>query len=90
MNETFLIDTHSHINMIEDLSIDEVLENASVNHVKKSLFRPLQQLTLTRFTICRRNMKMFTAISAFTPKMPKIGVTGLLTKSEFMHSRQKF
>ena len=35
MNETFLIDTHSHINMIEDLSIDEVLENASVNHVKK-------------------------------------------------------
>lgn len=35
MNETYLIDTHSHINMIENISIDEVIKNASENQVKK-------------------------------------------------------
>lgn len=32
---TYLIDTHSHINMIEERSIDEVLKNAHENNIKK-------------------------------------------------------
>ena len=35
MNKNYLIDTHSHINMIENLSIEEILENARKNNVKK-------------------------------------------------------
>ena len=35
MNETYLIDTHSHIYMIEKISVDEVLQNAISNGVKK-------------------------------------------------------
>lgn len=35
MNKNYLIDTHSHINMIENLSIEEILKNASENNVKK-------------------------------------------------------
>ncbi len=35
MNETYLIDTHSHINMIEGLSLDEVILNAYDAGVKK-------------------------------------------------------
>lgn len=35
MNETYLIDTHSHINMIESISIDEIIKNALDNNVKK-------------------------------------------------------
>ncbi|MBS6602953.1 MAG: hypothetical protein KH301_04250 [Brachyspira sp.] len=29
MNETFLIDTHSHVDMIEGLALEEVLKKAS-------------------------------------------------------------
>ena len=35
MNKNYLIDTHSHINMIENLSIEEILKNAAENNVKK-------------------------------------------------------
>ena len=35
MNEPYLIDTHSHINMIEGFSIDEILQNAAENKVEK-------------------------------------------------------
>ena len=35
MDNNYLIDTHSHINMIENISIDEVLKNAFENNVKK-------------------------------------------------------
>ncbi len=35
MNKNYLIDTHSHINMIENLSIDGILKNAAENNVKK-------------------------------------------------------
>lgn len=35
MNEIYLIDTHTHINMIEGLSEEKILEEASKNNVKK-------------------------------------------------------
>ncbi len=35
MSGNYLIDTHTHINMIENISIDEILENAGKNNVKK-------------------------------------------------------
>ena len=35
MSGNYLIDTHTHINMIEKLSLDEILENAGKNNVKK-------------------------------------------------------
>lgn len=35
MNETYLIDTHSHINMIEEISIDEILKNAEESNVRQ-------------------------------------------------------
>lgn len=35
MSNIRLIDTHSHIDMIEQISIDEVLDNASANDVEK-------------------------------------------------------
>lgn len=35
MNETYLIDIHSHVDMIEGKSIDEVIENASGSGVRK-------------------------------------------------------
>lgn len=35
MNETYLIDTHSHVDMIEELSADEVIKNAKENGVSK-------------------------------------------------------
>lgn len=35
MSEIYLIDTHSHINMIESISIDEIIKNAYDNNVKK-------------------------------------------------------
>lgn len=35
MNETFLIDTHSHVDMIEGLAVEEVIKNASDAGVKK-------------------------------------------------------
>lgn len=33
--KNYLIDTHSHINMIEEFSIDTILQNARANNVKK-------------------------------------------------------
>lgn len=35
MNEIYLIDTHSHVDMIEQISVDEVIQNAKDNGVKK-------------------------------------------------------
>lgn len=35
MNETYLIDTHSHINMVENISTDEAIKNALSAGVKK-------------------------------------------------------
>lgn len=35
MNETYLIDTHSHVDMIEEISVEEVIKNAVDNGVKK-------------------------------------------------------
>lgn len=35
MNEIYLIDTHSHINMVEKISLDEVIKNALSMGVKK-------------------------------------------------------
>lgn len=35
MNETYLIDTHSHVDMIAGLSTEDVLENAYANGVRK-------------------------------------------------------
>lgn len=35
MNETFLIDTHSHVDMIEELRVEDVLLNAKNNGVEK-------------------------------------------------------
>lgn len=35
MNETYLIDTHSHVDMIEDISVEEVIKNAADAGVKK-------------------------------------------------------
>jgi len=35
MMETYLIDTHSHINMIKETGIDEVIQNAEKNGVRK-------------------------------------------------------
>lgn len=35
MNETYLIDTHSHVDMIEEISVEEVIKNAIESGVKK-------------------------------------------------------
>ena len=35
MDTKYIIDTHSHIDMIEDISIKEILNNAEKNSVKK-------------------------------------------------------
>ncbi len=35
MDTNYLIDTHSHINMIENISIEEVIRNANENNVRK-------------------------------------------------------
>lgn len=35
MNETYLIDTHSHVDMIEEISVEEVIKNAKENGVEK-------------------------------------------------------
>lgn len=35
MNETYLIDTHSHVDMIEEISVEEVINNAKEAGVKK-------------------------------------------------------
>lgn len=35
MNETYLIDTHSHVDMIEEISVEEIIKNAVDNGVKK-------------------------------------------------------
>lgn len=35
MNETYLIDTHSHVDMIEEISVEEVIKNAKESGVKK-------------------------------------------------------
>ena len=35
MNETYLIDTHSHVDKIEEISVEEVIKNAEVQGVKK-------------------------------------------------------
>lgn len=35
MNEIYLIDTHSHVDMIEQISVDEVIKNAKAIGVKK-------------------------------------------------------
>ena len=35
MEKDYLIDTHSHIDMIEDISLEEILTNAENNNVKK-------------------------------------------------------
>lgn len=35
MNETYLIDTHSHVDMIEGINVEEVIKNALDNGVKK-------------------------------------------------------
>ena len=90
MNETFLIDTHSHINMIEDLSIDEVLENASVNHVKKIIVPAASTADIDEVYNLSQKYENVYCYLGIHPEDAKIGVTGLLTKSEFMHSRQKF
>ena len=35
MNETYLIDTHSHVDMLEGISIEDAIKNAKENGVKK-------------------------------------------------------
>lgn len=35
MNETYLIDTHSHVDMIEEFGVEEVIKNAKENGVAK-------------------------------------------------------
>lgn len=35
MNETYLIDTHSHVDMIEEIGVEEVIKNACESGVKK-------------------------------------------------------
>lgn len=35
MNETYLIDTHSHVDMIEGIGVEEIIKNASESGVKK-------------------------------------------------------
>ena len=35
MENNYIVDTHSHIDMIEDISLDEILKNAIENDVKK-------------------------------------------------------
>ena len=35
MDTNYLVDTHSHINMIENISIEEVIRNANENNVRK-------------------------------------------------------
>ena len=37
MNKNYLIDTHSHINMIENIPLDEIIKNAEQNNVKKNI-----------------------------------------------------
>lgn len=35
MNETYLIDTHSHVDMLEGISVEDAIKNAKENGVKK-------------------------------------------------------
>ena len=35
MNETYLIDTHSHVDMIEEFSVEDVIKNAKENGIAK-------------------------------------------------------
>ena len=35
MNETFLVDTHSHINTLEKITPQEAIDNAKANGVEK-------------------------------------------------------
>ncbi len=35
MNETYLIDTHSHVDMLEEISVEDAIKNARENGVKK-------------------------------------------------------
>ena len=61
MNETYLIDTHSHVDMLEGISIEDAIKNAKENGVKKIIVpcaypkdvdKIFELVNMTSFTDC--------------------------------------
>ena len=60
-----MIDTHTHINCIDDFSIDEILKNASDNGVEKLIVPSAYASDIDIVQNSHQNMKMFTDYLGF-------------------------
>ena len=67
-----MIDTHSHINMIEGLTLDEIIENAKADGVNKII---VPSAYPSDIDTVYENMIMFTDYSGFIHQRLKTGMT---------------
>lgn len=70
-----MIDTHSHINMIEGLTLDEIIENAKADGVNKIIVPSAYPSDIDTVYEIAQNMIMFTDYWGFIHQRLKTGMT---------------
>ena len=64
--ENYFIDTHSHIDMIEDISLDEIIKSANEVNVKKIIMPAVNEQDFeSKIEICNNHENIFCMLGVF-------------------------
>jgi len=89
MNKTYIIDTHCHIDMIENISVEEILKNAEENLVKKIIIPSADRTSFNKIVELSNNYKPIYCMLGVFPEEAKTWNDDIIEEIKELVSKNK-